>query len=82
MKLISDDIEVPILRKLTKADVIEYFDKHFAVNSSGRRKLCTMVYSNTETEDAVSKREREASGDTEHVSSVSFIYVLLDLEAN
>uniref|UniRef100_A0AAF5PUE9 Insulin-degrading enzyme n=2 Tax=Wuchereria bancrofti TaxID=6293 RepID=A0AAF5PUE9_WUCBA len=62
-----NDIEVPILRKLTKADVIEYFDKHFAVNSSERRKLCAMVYANTETEDTVSKRERDASGDAEQL---------------
>ncbi|VBB33449.1 unnamed protein product, partial [Acanthocheilonema viteae] len=58
-----NDIEVPILRKLTKADVIEYFDKHFAVNSSERRKLCTMVYANTETDETVSKRECDAFGD-------------------
>uniref|UniRef100_A0A0R3RZQ2 Insulin-degrading enzyme n=1 Tax=Elaeophora elaphi TaxID=1147741 RepID=A0A0R3RZQ2_9BILA len=58
-----NDIEVPILRKLTKADVIEYFDKHFAVNSPERRKFCTMVYANTETEETVFKRECNASGD-------------------
>uniref|UniRef100_A0A915PZQ4 Insulin-degrading enzyme n=1 Tax=Setaria digitata TaxID=48799 RepID=A0A915PZQ4_9BILA len=61
-----DHVEVPILRKLTKADVIEYFDKHFAVSSLERRKLCTMVYANTETEESIAKRKQtksDASGD-------------------
>ncbi|CAG9536896.1 unnamed protein product [Cercopithifilaria johnstoni] len=59
-----NDIEVPILRRLTKADVIEYFDKHFAANSPERRKLCAMVYANSETEETVSRRECNNSGDT------------------
>lgn len=61
---------MPILRKLTKADVIQYFDTHFAVNSSGRRKLCAVVYANSETEETISKREREACGDETRVSTL------------
>lgn len=64
-----------MLRKLTKADVIEYFDKHFAVKSSERRKLCTMVYANTDTEETVSKRECDGSGDTKQVSLTSYTCV-------
>uniref|UniRef100_A0A8R1TWN1 Insulin-degrading enzyme n=2 Tax=Onchocerca TaxID=6281 RepID=A0A8R1TWN1_ONCVO len=58
-----DNIEVPILRKLTKTDVIKYFDKHFAANCSERRKLCTIVYANTENEDTVSKHKYNDAGD-------------------
>ncbi|VDO42777.1 unnamed protein product [Onchocerca flexuosa] len=58
-----DNIEVPILRKLTKADVIKYFDKHFAANCSERRKLCTIVYANSENEDTVSKHKYNDAGD-------------------
>lgn len=40
--------EVPLLRTLTKDDVISYFDKHFAHDSPERRKLCTIVYADNE----------------------------------
>ncbi|EFO20407.1 insulin-degrading enzyme [Loa loa] len=78
-----DDIEVPILRKLTKANVIEYFDKHFAVNSLERRKLCAVVYANSETEDTVAKREHDASGDAaqlaERINNISIFKSRLSL---
>ncbi|VDN07645.1 unnamed protein product [Thelazia callipaeda] len=57
-----DGIEIPILRKLTKADVIKYFDQHFAVGSSEKRKLSAMVYANHENEETVNKKEQIKSG--------------------
>lgn len=38
------ETEVPLLRALTKKDVISYFDKYFAVGSPERRKLCAVIY--------------------------------------
>ncbi|VDD86432.1 unnamed protein product [Enterobius vermicularis] len=56
------EMEVPLLRALTKEDVIVYFDKHFAAKSPHRRKLCTMVYADkaSDVEKGIKRRSKRA----------------------
>lgn len=66
LSVFSEETEVPALRQLQKADVIEYFDKYLAVNAVKRRKFCSLVYDNSTDEDDLKKKtrvKRTASGD-------------------
>ncbi|VDM44124.1 unnamed protein product [Toxocara canis] len=61
-----EETEVPVLRELTKHEVMEFFDRHFSEDSPMRRKLCTMIYANDVSEDKVMARgrvKRSAAGD-------------------
>ncbi|MFH4976237.1 hypothetical protein AB6A40_002946 [Gnathostoma spinigerum] len=64
-----ENVEVPELRRIKKSEVLSYFDTYLMVDSPQRRKLCTMVYANTQTAEEVEKNEihtrvkRGASGD-------------------
>lgn len=71
---IADEDEVPVLRELTKHEVIEFFDKYFSEDSPIRRKLCTMIYANDVTEETIKRRDRvkrSAGGDAKMVTVAS-----------
>lgn len=72
-------MEVPLLRALTKEDVIVYFDKHFAAKSPHRRKLCTMVYADkaSDVEKGIKRRSKRAVEGQVFEATVDFLLQIL-----
>ena len=68
------ETEVPILRALTKDQVLAFFDKYFGPESPERRRLCTMVYAETgAADDQNSKAQRRKRESKDAVSLKIFI---------